>query len=264
MQSRSILQKTKRVLKLVKRERITRDRIRLSLILNDDGEAETFEGLLNLSGLGLPQDAYVVIEAMHGGDVGRFEIGEVGGGLIKIPQKGLEGLKSYGARIQFRVLVVDPHTRRILASAERLRPFPLKEEPLLPYVKKDIGRLAWEIEFSDEGPTLVINKNLPEGAFKSNEFVCYALPAVLREILSHAVLERAREGEEEDLEEPEDWKSQWLRFARELTGSSFRFLNPETAGFQEEFESWIRDAVQTFCDKRAMREWTNLLRGYQE
>jgi hypothetical protein len=268
MQRQRVVTRIKRTLRLSGRKRITRDLVSLELILNDEGEAEAFKGWLNLNSLELPQDAYVVVEAMHGEDGERFEIGKVGNGSITITRRELEWLKSYGTSLYFRVLVVEPRTRRILASAERLRPFTLREEPLLSHKKGDIGKLAWDIEFSEEGPLLILNKNLPQGAFRSCEFVCFALPAILREILDRAVREKSDEGWEEELEsredESEDWKSQWLRFARELTGLKLPKGSLEDASFRRNYESWVNDVVKTFCMKKTSKEWDSLLRRYQK
>lgn len=265
MEGKRITTKTKRTLRFTERGRITRERARLKLILADDEQTKTFEGTLDLRDLGLPEESYVVIEARRGSDGRRFEIGTVGDGLISITQKDLGELRSYGSGLQFRVLVADPRTRRILASAEKLRPFTMKEMPILPHVRWDIGKLAWKIEFSEEGPLLVLNRNLPSGTFRSSQFVCYGLPAVLREILNYALRERAREGEWENSEEDEseDWKSRWFKFAQELTGLKTPRGNPDDPSFREECKRWLDEAIQAFCEKKIAQEWSNLLRGYR-
>jgi len=266
MEGKRIVTKTKRTLRLTGRERITRDRARLELILTDDGQAKAFKGALDLRDLGLPGEAYVIIEARRGSDGRRFEVGTVGNGSISITQEDLGELGSYGSGLQFRVLVVDSRTRKILSSAERLRPLALKEMPILLYVQRDIGKLAWKIEFSEEeGPLLVLNEDLPLGAFKSPQFACYGLPAVLREILDRAVRERAQEGEWEDSEEDEleDWKSQWFKFIDELTGLKTPRGNPDDPSFQGEYERWLDEVIQVFCERKTAQEWNNLLREYR-
>jgi len=259
MESERIATRTKRTLRLTGRGRIKRDRIRLKLILGEDGRAKAFEGTLDLRDLGLPAEAQVVVMAGRGDDVERFEVGTVGDGSISVRQD-LGEIGVYGSGLRFRVLVVDPRTRRILTSAERLQFHTLRERGILPVVPRDLGKLAWQIEFEEEGPLLVLNKRLPTGAFRSPQFVCYALPAVLREILGRALRERAQEGEwEEEEDEPEDWKSRWFAFAEKLTDRKA----PEGDPDEREVQEWLDQAILAFCERKTGQDWRRLLGEYQ-
>ncbi|MEM2618863.1 MAG: hypothetical protein QXR87_04700 [Candidatus Hadarchaeales archaeon] len=265
MEEKRVVPKTKHTLRLTGRKRIERDRVRLIFVLNEDGRAEAFQGDLDLRDLELPQEAEVIILVERGNDVERFEIGKVGNGSISIARRDLGEIGGYGLGLRCRVLVVDPHDRKILASAEKLRPITLREKSILPYIRSDrIGKLAWKIEFADEGPCLILNKKLPPGAFGSPYFVCYVLPAVLREILDCAIREKLEEGEfEEPDDESGDWKSQWLRFAEELTGRKPPVGSPDNPAFRTEYERWIEDVIQTFCERKINKDWERLIREYQ-
>jgi hypothetical protein len=246
------------------RKRIEGERVRLKLILAEDGRAEAFEGTLDLRGLDLPGDAHVIITAERGYDAERFELGTLGGGLVTVNRTLLGELGVYGSSLRFRVLVVDPSTKKILASAERLWLFATEEESILPCRPwPNMGRLAWKLEFQEEGPLLLLNRELPRGAFTSHQFVCYALPAILREILDRAIKERAEEGGEwEKIDEPEDWKSQWFRFIEQLTGREAPRGNPNDPRFRTEYENWLDDVIRAFCERQLINDWKRLQEEY--
>jgi hypothetical protein len=254
-----------RTLRFTGRKRIERECVRLRLILAEDGRAEAFEGTLDLRGLELPGNAQVIITAERGYDAERFELGTLGEGLITVNRTPLGELGAYGSSLRFRVQVVDPGTKKILASAERLRLFVTEEESILPCRPwPNMGRLAWKLDFQEEGPLLLLNKELPRGAFASHQFACYALPAILREILTRAIRERAEEGGEwEEIDgQSEDWKSQWFKFIEELTGREAPRGNPDDPMFKPEYENWLDEVTRVFCEKQLVNEWKRLREDY--
>jgi esterase/lipase len=56
--------------------------------------------------------------------------------------------------------------------------------------------------------------------------------------------------EVEDVDEPGDWKTQWLRYATRLPGVAA----PPNEGTSTEFDDWIDDVVAAFSKSNGMLE----------
>lgn len=241
------------------RRRITRDRISITLTVKN-GRAENFKATLDMEDLDGPEfeNARVLVDACHRIDVKRYDFGAVKN-LIH-PNTDLDFLKDCGENLRFRVLVVDPSSRRILASAEKIRPMRVGGRPLLDVYFVDLGQRAWKLEFVGDGaPRLLVNKCIPKHFPTSQpEFITYILPAVLQQILSHIIfVDEIGDIEEDDT----DWRNEWLDFAKLYSREEVPILDKEDEHFDEdEVESWIEDVVEDFCASKTGDAWREFLR----
>ena len=148
----------------------------------------------------------------------------------------------------FRLKVVDRRTVHgtILAEADKLTPRLPEEDPgqrqsLLHVRPEDLGEQVWQLVVDGETPGIQVNKNLPDwrSEARSTRFVALVYPAVMRQLLTDALVEPGV-----DLEDGDDWRARWLQFAREQLGAEEA---PSEESPWEDKRVWIEQAVQRFC-----------------
>lgn len=193
---------------------------------------------LDLSNYALPGDSPVILIARAGSTSNRFEIGTVNA-WSRAPWPLHEIDPS--AVLRFRLLVRDPNSTKLLASAENLRVAGDGDsESLLPIETKDLGQLMWRVSIGEDGPVLLCNQKVfTTGASAEGyvPFTALVLPEALRQILAYLAEEPEKLEEESGPWEP--WGT-WM----EHLGLPRR---PNSTD-DEDKEDWIRLAIDRFCN----------------
>lgn len=120
--------------------------------------------------------------------------------------------------------------------------------PLLPVLPADLGPELWRVDFEDY-PRLLLNT--AAGNYKriglDPGFVAVVYPAALREVLGR-ILHRENY---RDIDEPNDWQAQWLRFAAQVLGIGDPPADGEGADADDD---WIEAAATAFARKHGLLE----------
>jgi len=234
------------------RKRIPRSRVTIRLLPTED-RAPSFQADFDLSGLDLPEDGSVFLEAYDRSSYMRFAFG-----TVAHPQppenRCLKDLQSRDL-IYFRLKVVDTTGHgKVLAIADQL---PCARLPGHNSIKQSIlgvrfnylGEQIWRMEFTEDLPILELNEELASAGLRDmvrsdDLFISLVYPAVVRQIFAKIVL-----GDEDLDPASEDWRGLWLRYAAsigaELEGSHER----------SELEAWIdEEVVPAFCRRFRIRE----------
>lgn len=218
------------------------------------GDQLSFDANLSLTDYELPAEALVFVEAYRQTTWMRFQFGTVAA-LQPPSDRGLHEFDSPEG-ILFRVKVTQARDEHILLAAADRIPLALPEdgeadrESLLEFVPADLGDEIWQVELDGE-PRLLVNKTAVPDCRQlalSPAFVALVYPAVLREILTHVLIEH----EHRDVDDNTDWRSKWLRFATLLPG-----VDPEIPEKDEDHDAarrWADDVVVAFAKKLALRE----------
>ncbi len=238
----------------------------------------TFNAELNLESIKLPKNAEVWIEAYDTSSFMRFSFGNVGN--IRIPpseKRRLTDIHSTDA-VRFRVKVIDNTGKhgKILALANGIattgtQPETSQKNPLLPVIYKDLEQEMWRLEYTPEGPFLVINNQLIDYGIREhirtdNSFISLVYPTIIRDILLRIFLYQ-----EVFETEGEGWENDWLKFVTGIPGSADLPEPEEDSSGKtqntEDFLEWIdNEAVPAFCKKFDFKEkyQQELLGGIKE
>lgn len=245
-----------RRLNYTKRRRIVHRDVAIRLS-EADGAAGRVQVTLILEHYGFPADARVFVEAYRQTTLQRFDFGTIGN-LNPPEQLPLTAFESADG-VKFRVKVVEAagdgdgaRPARILGRADGIRPrstAPRHRQSLLAVAPGDFDDEVWRLEFDEaDAPLLKVSRSLA-GDWRAlphtPEFVTLAIPAIFRQILTRIVLIEGRR----DVEDGEDWRSQWLRFATQMAGS-----RPPGPDDPEDPDEWIDQAVSGLCHRISIRE----------
>lgn len=211
------------------------------------GAIEFNADLNNLTDYDLPPESLIFIEAYRQTSWMRFSFGSVGKVLPAENRKLTEFDSPEG--ILFRIKITkstDTHT--LLAQADRI-PLTNPEEsdsdltPLLPGKPQKLGDEIYRLEF-DNGALLLVNSEAGDYSqiVRSPIFASLAYPSIFREVLMRVLVVDAHD----DDADPDDWRSQWSRFAKRLPGLGEL---PEPDKSVERIE-WIDNAVSTFSQRQ--------------
>lgn len=213
-----------------------------------------FDAELNLASYGLPNDAYVHVEAYRQTSWMRFDFGTVG--HIVVPEDRLLTAFDSGEAILFRVKVTSGSARHgvLLAEGDRIRPSLLQEEernriPLLPVIPDSgLGQQIFRVSYEDDRAVLCINNQQLDwrSLARSQIFVSLVYPEVLRTVLVRIL--RIEKYTDTDTEDSEDWRSQWLQFACLLPGVG----DVPSLEDEEGMDDWIESVVTTFARSHGM------------
>lgn len=215
--------------------------------LSRSGDELSFDVQLVLHEYEVPGSAVVVVEAYRQTLLRRYPFGTVANPRPE-GSTSLSGFSDVGALL-FRIKVVDPSSGLLLAEADRIRPIDPEdgERPSFLAVRGDnLSGEAWKLEFENDHPVLVIEKQY--GPYQillaSPHFRWLVLPHVLR-----SLLQRALTDEPEDLDDPsaDSWQHAVVRLAVALTGSI-----PPEGDDEERREEWITDSVRAFCRRHGL------------
>jgi hypothetical protein len=232
-----------RKLNFTERTSIPRSACSFELRRDPDGVL-AFDAKIDLAGIEAPASARIYIEAQYRTSYMRFDCGPISAMVIPQERRLTEIDSDRVAR--FRVKVVDQSggARRVVASSNDIvvscdRGGAGARLSLLPVNFTDLGDQVWRIHFEADQPVLELNNRIDtiERLARSDpQFFALVYPAAIREVLTHyLVIERWEEGDEDH-----EWRTHWIRWARELTGESV----PSDAG---ERAAWIDDVVTAFC-----------------
>jgi len=245
------------------RKRIDHRDALISLASSPNGDM-SFEARLSLGDYSFPDRARVFVEAYRQMERMRFDYGRAG--ALSVPSD--RRLKDFqdAAAVRFRVIVTTESSPRgkILGAADQIVPTdsgsaPHDCQPLLPVKPAESMDELWHIDFSDEGPILEVNDRLDDWRALPlrPEFMALAYPAILREILTRALIADAHDDDEDD----ERWPSLWIRFAKMLPGMS---PPPEDANNQDTVD-WIDEAVRRFAQRiRLLQHASGYLRAEEQ
>jgi hypothetical protein len=226
------------------RLRIRRSDVRITL-REQEGRLEFDADMRSLADYDLPPDSFVFVEAYRQTNWMRFDFGQVGA-IIPPANRVLSQFDSSDG-ILFRVKVTpNGNIHTLLAEADQIqlvRPEQSegKRTPLLPVIPRKLGDEIYRLDFSDGRPLLLINSEAGNYASigKSPAFVSMVYPGIFREILIRVLLLEKHD----DDDAPDDWKSQWLRFALLHPGLGDLPDPDDTDGRSD----WIEKAVSAFA-----------------
>jgi len=226
------------------RKRITLDEILLQISQGKNNEFYV-HGEFDLDSLALPANSKVFIEAYHQANWMRFYFGEVAN-IFTPDDTWLTEFEDIDV-VRFRVKITDSEEKKILALADKIRPFLPDEESesnrssLLPVKSTDLKGMPWHIDYSDERPILEIDKSLgdKDSAFKEAFLRVLILPAAYREILMRIITIEKNY----DPEDSEAWQNQWLKFSRILGAGK----QPDIKNGAEEVDDWLDDCSARLC-----------------
>lgn len=228
------------------RKRVGHQHITVTLLPPAKDAPATAKAELKLDGLDFPETAGLVLEAYQRSAAMRFACGTFA--EPDVPEQLVLDDLDPSSPILFRLKVVDREVQagRLLGSADRIRPdgdeSPDRRRSLFPIERKELHSEVWKVEFTDAGPVLVLNYNIPglTARIQKDPLVNgLLLPAALRLVLDRLSHESAPD------EENEVWKLQWFKFLRE--DLSYADEPPPPSEEDEERESWVTGAVRAFC-----------------
>ena len=213
----------------------------VQVVLHDDSRPLTFGvSKLALAQYNFPTDANVCVEVYRRMSHMRFPCGTIG--KLDLPNNEPLDEFDHSEALRFRIKVIDTGQQNGRLLGELSGRFNQERDSLLPVEPSDsLEQEVIQLDFTGEEPVLLINSTkLPDwkGVATDPVFVGLVYPTVLRSILSRILQDRASDEGDDD---PDDWRSRWIRFAASLPGIS---RPPEDAG---ESDDWIDDVVGAFC-----------------
>jgi hypothetical protein len=214
-----------------------------------------FYAKIELEEYNLPNDAAVSVEAYRQTGWMQFDFGTAGEILSSDARELTEFESPDGILFRVKVTAGQPALGKLLAEADQI-PFHFfgeqeeKRAPLLAVASEDLGYEITKTDLTDR-PLLLINSSLGDWrtVAKLPVFVSLVYPHVLRQILTR-ILTVENYHEVEDVEDANDWKAQWLRYASGLPGVSA----PPDEGPVSEYDDWIDEAVKAFSTSHRMIE----------
>jgi len=201
---------------------------------------------------GLPPTSRVFVEASRSSPPGRmrFDLGSIESPVIP-PYLELADFDTDALPL-FRLKVTSPveGDGRILAEAHHIHPLDPSEPPetkrgILLTQWRDNDGLVWDLDLKDDrGPILYIdhaadpNRDLP----RRTEFRALVYPEIIRRVLTAVVVD-----DPDEMDDPERWPSQWVRFPRHVFG----FSDPLPPTDDEDARrDWVDSAVR-WCSRKA-------------
>ena len=234
------------------RKPIARADATVRLHATENNEPPIFDLDPHLDDYGFPPDARVRVEAWRSNAVQRWDFGTIGS--IKKPADEERRMRDVPQSSRFRVLVVaGDGSGRLLGHLPSIRPV-LPQKSLLPVREVDDEELrgeVWRIDFGDDDlPELLLNNNvggISEIVRSDKDFRSLVMPAVLRSILVHALID-----ERADPDDDESGWDGWFRLARSLQPEvEVPSLGAEVTDSRvAEARAWIESVVGAFATER--------------
>lgn len=231
----------------------------VSVTVREERGALRFDAELRLASYHFPREAEVWVEAHRQNLWMQFPWGTISAPLAPSDRRLAEFDVADG--ILFRVRVVQPagqEHHKLLGEADRVPFIKIGEstgnrKPLLTPVPEPLDELLWKLDFDHDAPRLLVNidaKPSWKDAAQSDQFRALVYPEVLRRILDRALVQE--KWTEDD--EPGDWTTDWMRFARSLGVTWPPPPPPERDAGTEECEAWIAEAVAAFARRNQLRQ----------
>ena len=236
-----------RRLNFTNRKRIDKSRVEISIRESPDNDVPTFDAVLDLGGLELPDDARVVVSPYRLSFAMRFDWGTVGS---LIPPEDRR-LTETPVNPQFRVMVLAPDgSGRIYAMCDRIKPKRGDAPKSLLWLDEveTLGEEVWHLDIPDGNPTLQVNKSVSDistDARNNGVFRALVIPQVLRGILQQALIY--------DCADPDgdsgDWED-WMEFLRQYDVGAIPVPSSTGDRDPEETNQWIDRWVNAFVNSR--------------
>lgn len=240
------------------RKKISHDNIMLVVYVDSNG-VSTFDAEFDLTKYKFPGRSKIIVEAYYQASWMRFSFGSIAEQFIPsvISLSEFEDIDD----IKFRLKVTDRDEDRIIGLADRIKPtFNEQGDPkdfeMLPVKSGDLQGAIWKIDYSGERPILVIDKKIGDKNILRTDRDLRALiaPAALREIMLRIFLHEKHL----DLDDMDDWRSQWVKFCVGFGVDD----PPEEDSEVDEIYLWIDDSVARFS--RSAHLLAELLKGREE
>ncbi len=236
------------------RRQIARADVAVRLRSTEGNEPPIFDLALNLRDYNFPLDARVRVEAWRSNAVQRWDYGTVGS--INEPSEESRRMRDVPQSSQFRVLVVaGDGSGRLLGLLPSIRPT-LPQRSLLPVQEageEELGEEVWRVDFGDgnDSPVLLLNSSvtgISEIVRTDKAFRSLVMPAVLRTVITHVVIDQRADPEDG---ESSSW-SGWFKIAEDLHAEA----EIPSLGFEadesevDEARKWIESVVRAFAKDR--------------
>ena len=244
----------KRVFNSTGRVHITRDRYTIRLIDDQTAGPRRFQAdLSGITSMGLNPAARVFVEPYVRQSSMRFDFGRIGA-MVPPADTRLTEIDR-GEAVQFRIKVVDSSDQpgRLLATADQIRPQSDADgehaKSILAIDEVDLGEGIVRLEVGcNESPVLLLNRNVPGLRARLLKD-----PVLRGSIFESAVRQVFRTILVDDVDESQEWVSDWRSFAEEL----LREQLPETPPDEPEASELIQRVVDAF---NARQQWASLAR----
>jgi len=220
----------------------------------------TFSAAFDLAGCGFDPSARVFVECYRKNQLQRFDFGSVGA-IVAPADVSLDAFGDDVMGLRFRVKVVSATPEKTILGMSKSFRAENDEggaaDCILPLTRlPKENENVWELEFTDDGPTLGINNELEKQIVQKSYFLALVFPAVIREVLSYAFLEN----EDGSLG---DWTQDWKRFAQAIGGPEFPALSggEYVDEDRDKVRAWIGEAVAAFVRNRELTKLANEWEG---
>ncbi|WP_339490287.1 hypothetical protein [Pseudomonas sp. EL_65y_Pfl2_R95] len=229
----------------------------VTIILDSQGNKLTCNVQLKLNGYDLKPDAEVVVEAERGRVLRiRHDWGHAGKAFTLDGASSQFDISSMGdpEDVRYRVLVVEPGSCRLLATAESVEAHNTQDgqtpqRSLLPIVMRDLHGGVWELENMGDTPTLVLDSALgTKQEIKSSPILLSLLPGVIRAILTYLAHDQQGTGDDESDAGDGSTSNMWLEQGKKWAGCPC----PKTIEHSE-IDDWAQKAVTGFSREKKLR-----------
>ncbi|MFQ2894505.1 hypothetical protein ACK3YL_13275 [Aeromonas caviae] len=238
------------------RAKIFREDVKVTIELRDN--AIICNVHLRLAGYGLRPDALIVVEAERGRVMRlRNDWGYAGKAFTIDGSDSEFDISAMGdpEDVRFRVLVVEPESCRLLATAENVEAYnsgdgEAPQRSLLPIKMRDLQGGVWELENMDHTPTLVLDINLgTKQELKASPILSALLPGVVRAILVYQAHAQQGAGKDDEVTIDEGEATTWLALGKKWVGDSY-----PNNGDHQEIDDWAQKAATGFCREKKLRD----------
>jgi len=227
----------------------------------EPGPSRRFMANVDLSQYDFPPEARLYFEASSSGSgiVLRFPWGTVAKPLPPPdPDRSLEDLPGDNATFTFKVVDESQDIGRILGIARGLSltrgsadsRAGERRESLLPVNPVAMSQEVWRVSYREDTPWLEVNANIENIMNRVQgdpAFVSLVFPAVMREVLTEALIIRGIY----DVEETDRWESRWLSFGQRFHPEQIPPPEEDDADTRRE---WIDQVVRGFCEHHSLKD----------
>jgi len=227
------------------------DKSSVEILLEGEPREQRFSATVDFSGLDLPPDAPVYIEAYQRYALQRFDCGTVS--TFSLPPDSYLTELDGDLPAQFRIKVIDAagSEGRLVAAAKGIRASNEQSdaegrERLLPVISRgDMGDVPWRVNFQEDSmPELALNNRIPgciDRIQHDPSFQALVFPGAVRSVLTWIYWNDLAGGEEEE------WVTRWLDFAGAIVGEA-----PPKTREPNEVAAWIEDVILVFSRKHTL------------